>query len=108
VLLAFAPVESVARRQRLISRVKSPPCAALGDPAGDYLLTFVLAFAQRQIFSRALLTRARPSHRAARARAQLAATQPIGLLILLHLVVLFLAALLCHTRLATTGRARRT
>jgi len=62
----------------------------------------VLAFAQRQIFSRALLTRALPI-----ALVPLVLVlncrrrKPIGWLILLHLVVLFLAALLCHTRLAT-------
>src|SRR5207248_10691548 len=70
-------------------------------PLALYLLTLILAFARRQILSPRtlvfilpgvplLLVLVYPS----------GATQPVALLMLLHLLYLFVAALTCHTLLA--------
>lgn len=70
-------------------------------PLALYLLTFVIAFARREIFPRPLLVRVLPLAIVPLVVAlDMQATEPIGWLMLLHLVVFFLAALLCHGRLA--------
>lgn len=70
-------------------------------PLALYLLTFILVFARRQIFSRQLLSRALPVLMVALVVAlNMQATQPIGWLMLLHLAVFFIAAMLCHAELA--------
>jgi hypothetical protein len=70
-------------------------------PLSMYLLTFIVAFAGRQVVSVGLLSRILPILVIAVAIAFLThATSPILLLIPLHLVMFFVAALLCHMRLA--------
>jgi SAM-dependent methyltransferase len=70
-------------------------------PLSIYLLTFILAFSGRPIFSVRLLSRILPVLVIALAVAFLTrATTPILVLIPLHLVTFFIAALLCHLRLA--------
>ncbi|MSU66129.1 MAG: hypothetical protein EXS38_08540 [Opitutus sp.] len=70
-------------------------------PLALYLLTFIFAFARRQLFPRPLLARALPITLVALVVAlNMQATQPIGWLMLLHLTVFFVAALRCHTELA--------
>src|SRR5262249_29381497 len=63
--------------------------------------TLILAFARRQILSRELLGRMFPLTLPPLVMAfALQATQPISLLILLHLTVFFVASMLCHAALA--------
>jgi hypothetical protein len=70
-------------------------------PLALYLLTFILAFARHQFVSPAQLGRALPPVTIGLLFLLLTgATEPAWLLILLHLGFFFLAALLCHTRLA--------
>ncbi len=70
-------------------------------PLALYLLTFVLVFASRPILPEPLLVRALPVALVALVMViNLQATQPIGWLMLLHVVAFFLATMLCHGRLA--------
>lgn len=70
-------------------------------PLALYLLTFILAFARREWIPRLLLVRVFPMFVIALVLLyNLQLVEPIGGLILLHLVTFFLAALLCHGRLA--------
>ena len=70
-------------------------------PLAVYLLTFILVFARRQILPRPLLARALPILVAPLVVTfAMQATEPIGLLMLLHLVTFFIAAMLCHGELA--------
>ncbi len=70
-------------------------------PLALYLLTLVFVFARRQLFSPRLLTRLLPGVTLVVVLVYLSgATQPAAFLMLLHLVYLFVAALVCHTLLA--------
>jgi hypothetical protein len=70
-------------------------------PLALYLLTFILAFARREWIPRLLLVRAFPMFVVALVLLyNLQSAEPIAGLIGLHLVTFFLAALLCHGRLA--------
>jgi spermidine synthase len=70
-------------------------------PLAIYLLTFILAFARKSIFFPTLLARALPILIVALVMAiDMQASEPIGGLMALHLAVFFVAALLCHGRLA--------
>lgn len=70
-------------------------------PLALYLLTFILAFARREWIPRLLTVRAFPMFVIALVLLyNLQAAEPIGGLIALHLLTFFLAALLCHGRLA--------
>ncbi|HMF57276.1 MAG TPA: hypothetical protein VK619_13115, partial [Pyrinomonadaceae bacterium] len=70
-------------------------------PLALYLSTLVLAFAPIKLLSPRLLTFALPGVTILLLLVYLSgATQPIALLILLHLIYLFVAALFCHTLLA--------
>ena len=70
-------------------------------PLSLYLLTFVFAFARREIIPARLVARAFPILIVAVVAAlNLQATDPLGWLMLLHLGAFFVAALLCHRQLA--------
>ncbi len=70
-------------------------------PLALYLLTFVFVFARRQLFSARLLSRALPIGALALAYQMCAGlSEPAWLVMGLHLVVFFIAAMVCHARLA--------
>jgi len=70
-------------------------------PLAIYLLTFILAFARRPPVPHGLMVRALPMVVLPMVVAlALRANQPVVLLVPLHLLVLFVAALLCHGLLA--------
>ena len=70
-------------------------------PLGLYLLTFVFVFARRQFVSARLLSRALPIGALALAYQMCAGlSEPAWLVLGLHLVVFFIAAMVCHGRLA--------
>lgn len=70
-------------------------------PLALYLLTFVLAFAQRRFFSNSWLARAVPLALVPLVLVlNLQATEPIGALMLLHLAAFFVVTLQCHGELA--------
>ena len=70
-------------------------------PLALYLLTFVFVFARHQLFSPRLLSRALPIGALALAYQMCAGlSEPAWLVLGLHLVVFFIAAMVCHARLA--------
>jgi trans-aconitate methyltransferase len=70
-------------------------------PLAIYLVTFILAFARRQIFPRLLLSRVLPVFLVSLVMMfNMRASHTIGWLVLLHLATFFVAATLCHTELA--------
>ena len=70
-------------------------------PLALYLLTFVFVFARRQFFSPRLLSRALPIGALALAYQMCAGlSEPAWLVLGLHLVVFFIATMVCHARLA--------
>ena len=70
-------------------------------PLAIYLVTFILAFARRQIFPRLLLSRVLPVFLVSLVMMfNMRASHTIGWLMLLHLAAFFVAATLCHTELA--------
>ena len=70
-------------------------------PLALYLLSFVIVFARRRMIPRAWLVRALPIGAIGLAYLLISeATQPAWLLIALHLAFFFIAALVCHGRLA--------
>ncbi|PYS89518.1 MAG: hypothetical protein DMF64_17580 [Acidobacteria bacterium] len=70
-------------------------------PLALYLLTLILAFARRQIFSTRLLAFIMPGVTLLLVLVYLSgAAQPFALILSLHLLYLFFAALTCHTLLA--------
>lgn len=101
VLLSFAPSSlMLGVTSYLSSEIAVVPLLWI-IPLALYLLTFVFAFAQRQLLPRPLLVRALPIVFVALVMIlNTRATQPIAWLMLLHLVAYFVAALLCHGALA--------
>lgn len=70
-------------------------------PLALYLLTFVFVFARRQCFSASLLARALPIGALALAYQMCAGlSEPAWLVLGIHLGVFFVAAMVCHARLA--------
>jgi hypothetical protein len=70
-------------------------------PLALYLLTFVLAFARKEVIPHQLLTRWMPAVVLVIVLVLLSeATEPISLLVVLHLFGLFWISLVCHTTLA--------
>ncbi len=70
-------------------------------PLALYLLTFVFVFARRQLFSARVLSRALPIGALALAYQMCAGlSEPAWLVLGIHLVVFFIAAMVCHARLA--------
>ena len=77
-------------------------------PLGLYLLSFVLVFARRRLLPARLVARTLPMVALPLAVAlALGANQPVGVLLALHLLFLFVAALACHGRLADDRPAPR-
>jgi hypothetical protein len=70
-------------------------------PLSIYLITFILAFGNRRIISMKLIIRALPIGAVGLSYLILSeATEPPWLLIILHLLVFFIAAMACHGQLA--------
>lgn len=70
-------------------------------PLALYLATFIFAFAQRRLFPIRIISRILPFAVVGLIfQIFTEATHPILIIVLLHLVFFFLAALLCHSRLA--------
>jgi hypothetical protein len=101
VLLAFVPSSLLLGvTTYLSSEVAAVPLLWV-IPLALYLLTFVIVFARRERVPRTWLGRALPIGVAPLVAAlNLQATAPIGWLMGLHLAVFFVAAWLCHARLA--------
>ena len=101
VLLSFAPSSlMLGVTTYLSSEVAVIPLLWI-IPLALYLLTFVLVFASRPMLPQPLLVRALPLAFVALVMVMnLQATQPIGWLMLLHVLAFFLATMLCHGRLA--------
>lgn len=77
-------------------------------PLGLYLLSFVLVFARRRLLPARWVARALPMVALPLVVAlALGANQPLGALLALHLLFLFVAALACHGRLADDRPAPR-
>jgi trans-aconitate methyltransferase len=102
VLLAFVPSSlMLSVTTYLSSNVAVVPLMWI-VPLTIYLLTFILAFARHQVFSPRFLSRAFPLLLAPLVMTlNMRASEPIGPLTLLHLTAFFVAALLCHTELAS-------
>lgn len=72
-------------------------------PLALYLLTFIVAFARKQLVKPGTWARILPIAVTPLALAMiLEATEPISVLIGMHLIVFVVAALMCHTRLVET------
>jgi trans-aconitate methyltransferase len=70
-------------------------------PLAIYLVTFILAFASRQILPHMLLSRGLPLLLVSLVMiVNMRTSHPIGWLVLLHLATFFVAATLCHSELA--------
>ncbi len=75
-------------------------------PLALYLLTFVLVFAKRQIFAPSLVSRVLPFGAIAMVyQLCVGLTEPAWLVLSLPLLVFFLAAMVCHGRLAASRPA---
>ena len=100
-LLAFVPSSLMLGATTFLSSDIAAVPLLWVVPLGVYLLTFILAFARRQILSREVLRRMFALTLAPLVMAfTLQATQPISLLVLLHLAAFFITSMLCHTALA--------
>ena len=75
-------------------------------PLALYLLTFVFVFARQQLFSTQLLSRALPIGALGLAYQMCAGlSEPAWLVMGIHLVVFFIATMVCHARLAAARPA---
>ena len=100
-LLAFVPSSLMLSVTMYMSTNIAPFPLLWVLPLAIYLLTFILAFASRQVIPRAVLSRALPFAVLPLLVAILAdATQPIRPLIALHLIAFAVIALGSHTALA--------
>ena len=100
-LARVCAIEPDVERHDLSFQQRGGRALAVGHSAGIYLLTFILAFARHPVLPRAFLWRALPLLIVPLVMTlNMRASQPIGLLMLLHLVTFFVAATLCHTELA--------
>jgi len=106
VLLAFVPSSLLLSVTLYLSSEIAPVPLLWIVPMAIYLLTFILAFSRRPLFSRESWSRAFvllvvPLVLVMNMRA----TQPIGWLMALHLVTFLVAALICHRELAASRPA---
>lgn len=108
VLLAFVPSSlMLSVTTYLTTDIAAIPLLWL-VPLALYLLTFILVFARRPPLSHALLARCMPLVVLVLALALLSeATKPMSVLIVLHLLGLFVVAMVCHGELARTRPAPR-
>jgi SAM-dependent methyltransferase len=101
VLLAFVPSSLMLSVTTYLSNNIAPIPLLWVIPLGLYLLTFILVFASRQLLPHRAMVRALPILVLPLAIVIIAqATQPIWLLILLHLLTFFVAAMVCHGEIA--------
>jgi hypothetical protein len=101
VLLALVPPSLMLSVTTYLSTSIAPIPLLLVIPLALYLLTFILVFMRRPILPHVLMLRALPIvilPLSVTLAAQ--ATQPIWLLIALHLAVFFVAAMVCHGAIA--------
>jgi hypothetical protein len=108
-LLAFAPSSLMLGVTNYITTdIASVPLLWI-IPLAIYLLTMVLAFARRQLFSSRLPVLIVPGATVVLLMIYLADTSGSGarMLIVLHLVYFFFAALMCHSQLASDRPAPR-
>lgn len=100
-ILAFVPSSLMMSVTTYITTQIAPLPLLWVIPLAIYLLTFILVFAGRPLFSPRLLVRAFPIVLLPLILLMLAqATQPIVLIALLHLVTFFLATMICHGAMA--------
>lgn len=101
VLLAFVPSSLVLGVTTYITTDLVAVPLLWVIPLALYLLSFVIVFARRRLLPQGLAPRLLPGSAVLLAIVYLSgATQPAWFLILFHLFFLFLAALVCHGRLA--------
>jgi hypothetical protein len=102
VVLAFVPSSlMLSTTTYLTTDIAAVPLLWVG-PLAVYLLTFVLAFARRQVVTPEILGRWLPLVALLAVLALLSeATEPAWVLMLLHMTCLFWVGLFCHTSLAT-------
>lgn len=99
--LAFIPSSLMMSVTTYITTQIAPIPLLWVIPLAIYLLTFILVFAGRQLLPQKLLVRAFPIVLTTLVILMLVqATQPLLLLALLHFVVFFLAAMICHGAIA--------
>ncbi|HEU5100772.1 MAG TPA: fused MFS/spermidine synthase, partial [Roseiflexaceae bacterium] len=101
VLLAFVPSSLMLSVTTYLSTNIAPIPLLWVIPLAIYLLTFILVFMRRPILPHTLVLRALPIAILPLIITLVAqATQPIGLLIGLHLAVFFVATMACHGAIA--------
>ena len=100
-VLAFIPSSLMMSVTTYITTQIAPLPLLWVIPLALYLLTFILVFAGRQLLPQLLLVRAFPIVFIPLVILMLMqATQPMVLLALLHLVVFFIATMICHGAIA--------
>lgn len=101
VLLAFIPSSLLFGATSYITTEIAPTPLLWTIPLALYLLTFILAFARRKLLSEQLASNALAGLALLLTLAIAAsATEPTALIVLLHLCFLFVAAMVCHSKLA--------
>ncbi|MCC7104492.1 MAG: fused MFS/spermidine synthase [Chloroflexi bacterium] len=101
VLLAFAPSSLMLSVTTYVSNNIVPIPLLWVVPLALYLLTFILVFAGRPVISHALIVRALPASALLLSMVTIAqASQPIWLLIALHLSTFFVVSMACHGEMA--------
>ncbi len=102
VLLAFIPSSLLFGATTYITTEIAPTPLLWTIPLALYLLTFILAFARRNLLPEPLASTALGGLALLLTLVLAAnATQPTTAIVLLHLCFLFVAAMVCHTRLAS-------
>ena len=102
VLLAFIPASLLFGVTSYITTEIAPTPLLWTIPLALYLVTFVLAFARRNFVSERLASYALGGLALLLTLVLVAnATEPTAVIVLLHLVFFFVAALLCHHKLAS-------
>jgi SAM-dependent methyltransferase len=108
VLLAFAPCSLMLSVTTYITSEVAPIPLLWVIPLGIYLLTFILVFSRRPLFPHRWMVRSLPFAVTAVVITLIARVlHPIGLLIGLHLLGLFVAAMVCHGELANDRPSAR-
>jgi hypothetical protein len=107
-ILAFIPSSLMMSVTTYITTQIAPLPLLWVIPLAIYLLTFILVFAGRPLFSPRLLVRVFPIVLLPLVLLMLIqATQPIVLIALLHLLTFFLATMICHGAMAADRPAPR-
>jgi len=102
VLLAFIPSSLLFGVTTYITTEIAPTPLLWTIPLALYLLTFILAFARKNLLPESLSSTALAGLALLLTLAIVAnATEPTSVIVLLHLCFLFVAALVCHNKLAS-------